>query len=95
MLVRDAVLNGFSSIQTYTNLAAVFEADCCFRTSRLNPAADCCFKCEPLASCTMVLDDLDALIASEAQGVLREKLRSYVGTYVSRQRVRTYACLMT
>ena len=83
MLVRDAVLNGFPSIQTYTNLAAVFEADCCFRTdSRLNPAADCCFKCEPLASCTMVLDDLDALIASEAQGVLREKLRS---TYVRTQ----------
>ena len=26
----------------------------------------------------MVLDDLDALIASEAQGVLREKLRTYV-----------------
>ena len=30
----------------------------------------------------MVLDDLDALIASEAQGVLREKLRS---TYVRTQ----------
>ena len=76
MLVRDAVLNGFSSIQTYTNLAAVFEADCCFRTdSRLNPAANCCFKCEPLASCTMVLDDLGSLVPSEARGVLREPLR--------------------
>ena len=54
----------------------------------LTPAADCCFKCEPLSGCTMVLDDLDSLVPSEAQGVLREKLRSYVGTYVSRQRVR-------
>ena len=89
MLVRDVILDGLPSIQTCANLAAVFEADCCFRTgSRLNPAADGCFKCEPLSSCTMVLDDLDSLVPSEAQGVLREKLRSYVGTYVSRQRVR-------
>ena len=36
----------------------------------------------------MVLDDLDSLVPSEAQGVLREKLRTYVLRYVSRQRVR-------